>query len=116
MRRSWFSAMLRFVILIEDEGAVRQARSVIVFLAEDWSAAKERAIALGQTSERTYIGGTGQEVRWRLEEVETLDELGESITEGQEIYSEPVDLPEGRTIAFDACFEPAQSQPSQSGI
>lgn len=108
--------MLRYVILIEGQGAQRLARSLIVFQADGWATAKERAIAIGTARERTYVGGTGEEVRWRLEAVETLDELGASIADGREVYAEPVELSGGRTVAFDTRFRPTQSQPTQSGV
>jgi hypothetical protein len=112
----WFSAMLRFVILVADEGATDLSRSVVVFRAEDFSDAKQRALDLGRTMESTYQGGTGQEVRWRLEAVETLDLLGDAITDGREVYSEPMERPAGRTIPFDAEFDPSNTAPGQSGV
>lgn len=108
--------MLRFVVLIEGDGGTRLSRSVIVFRAQDWPEAKKRALALGQGMERSYTGGTGEEVRWRLETVETLDLLGDAITDGREIYTEPLPLPGGETIPFDAQFNPSSSEPGQSGV
>jgi len=112
----WFSAMLRFVILVENEGATDLSRSVLVFRAEDFAEAKQRALDLGRSMETTYRGGTGQEVRWRLETIETLDLLGDTITDGREIYSEPTKAPAGMAIPFDAKFDPANSTPGQSGV
>lgn len=108
--------MLRLVVLVEDEGAVRLARSVVVFRADDWQVAKQRAVEVGRSLERTYVGGAGKEVRWRLQEIETLDELGDSLEDGREVYSEPVELNGAAPPAFDAVFEPVQSQPGQSGV
>jgi hypothetical protein len=115
MSTVWFSAMLRFVVLVEKHGA-SLSRSLIVFQENDWSEAKTRAIDIGYGMERSYIAGTGNEVRWRLEAIETLDMLGGLITDGREVYSEPMGLPEGRTVAFDAEFDPAGSDPGQSGV
>jgi hypothetical protein len=115
MSTVWFSAMLRFVILVEHHDA-SLSRSLIVFQEEDWSEAKTRAVDIGHGMERTYTGGTGDEVRWRLEAIETLDMLGDLITDGQEVYSEQINLPEGRAVAFDAEFDPARSDPGQSGV
>jgi hypothetical protein len=108
--------MLRFVVLVEDEGGLRRSRSVIVFQAEDWPDAKARALELGQGMERKYTGGTGEEVRLRLEAVETLDLLGDGVTDGREIYSEPMPIPDGEAIAFDAVFSPSSKEPGQSGV
>ncbi len=112
----WFSAMLRFVVLVEGEGATRRARSVLVLRAPDWPEARQRAIELGRSMERSFVGGTGQQILWRLEAVETLDLLGDAITDGREIYSEPVDLLEGEVIPFDAEFRPDTSPPAQTGV
>ena len=116
MRPVWFSAMLRFVVLVDDEGPSTASRSVIVFQAEDWPQAKTRAVELGRYMERSYVGGTGHQVRWRLSELETLDMLGDAITDGREVYAEPFELPGGQTFLFDAEFEPADSEPGQSGV
>lgn len=112
----WFSAMLRFAVLVEGVGGSRRSRSVVVFRAEDWPEAKARALDLGRGMERTYTGGTGEEVRCRLEAVETLDLLGDAITDGREIYSEPMPILEGEAIAFDTAFSPSSSDPGQSGV
>ena len=112
----WFSAMLRFAILVEGEGAIEFARSLIVFRAEDFPDAKERAISLGRSMETTHTGGLGEEVKWRLQRVETLDLLGDQIMDGREVYAESLDLPDGPLIPFDAQFDPRASQPGQSGV
>lgn len=116
MRSKWFSAMLRFVVLIEGEGGTRLARSVIVFRSKDWPEAKMRARALGQGMEDTYTNGAGEEVRWRLESVETLDLLGRVIADGREVYSEPTPLPTGEVFEFDTEFDPSGTEPTQSGV
>jgi hypothetical protein len=66
--------------------------------------------------ERTYEGGSGREVRWRLESIETLDLLGDEIQDGREVYSEPLPLPAGEAIPFDMEFDPADTEPEHSGI
>jgi hypothetical protein len=112
----WFSAMLRFVILVEDEGATRRDRSVVVFRANDWSRARQRALEQGRVMERSFVGGTGHEVLWRLEAVETVDMLGTSIDDGRAVYSESVDLKAGEVIPFETEFRPQESQPGQTGV
>lgn len=116
MSEVWFSAMLRLVVLVEGEGATRRTRSVVVFRASDWPEAKQRALDLGRSMERSYVGGTGEAVRWRLETVETLDMLGDAITDGREVYSEPVELGSEDVIEFNQAFEPETSDPGQSGV
>ena len=66
--------------------------------------------------ERSYIGGAGEAVRWKLEMLETLDMLGDAITDGREIYCEPVDLDGTDAIPFDMTFHPENSEPDQSGV
>lgn len=108
--------MLRFVVLVEGEGATHLSRSVIVFRAPDWPEAKARALDLGRGMESTYLGGTGKAVRWRLESIETLDLIGDTITDGREIYSEPMPPPTDDPIPFDHLFAPETSEPGQSGV
>lgn len=116
MSAQWFSAMLRSVVLAENDGAIRLARSVVVFRAEDFEAARRRAVELGRASERSYLGGTGEQIRCRLLDIETLDLLGDTITDGREVYSEPADLPADMHIPFDAVLDPEASSPTHSGV
>ncbi|MGL5828744.1 MAG: DUF4288 domain-containing protein [Angustibacter sp.] len=116
MSAVWFSAMLRFVVLVEREGGTRRSRSVVVFRALDWPEAKQRALEHGRIMERSFAGGAGQQIRWRLEAIETLDLLGDTITDGREIYSEPITLPETEAIPFEVEFRPEASQPGQTGV
>jgi len=71
----WFSAMVRLVVFIGDE-IERYDRSLFIFEAEAPSGAHIRAIELGRAEEATYTNQYGDEVRWRLVRVETLDVLG----------------------------------------
>ncbi|HVF06820.1 MAG TPA: DUF4288 domain-containing protein [Frankiaceae bacterium] len=113
----WFSAMLRFAVLVEGVGMTSFARSLVVFQAPDWPEAKARALELGRRLETSYRNGAGAGVRWRLTEVETLDLLGDTITDGREVYSEPMAVPaDAAPTAFDTDFDPASSEPTQSGV
>ena len=113
---NWFTSRVRLAVLIEGEGAVRFADSVYVFTASDFDAALRRAVDLGRAAETTYTNADGEFVRWRLSEVLTLDQLGRGDLDGAEVYSEPVDLPQGLSIEFDHRFAPEHSQPGQTGI
>lgn len=108
--------MLRFVVLLEGEGAIHLARSLIVLRAADFPDARNRAVELGVAMQRTYLNGDRLEVRWRLERVETLDLLGDAITDGQEIHAQRVNLEDGEEWAFDAHLTPANHEPPHSGI
>ncbi|MEP6695313.1 MAG: DUF4288 domain-containing protein [Pseudonocardiales bacterium] len=116
MSAVWFSAMLRFMILVQGAGGDQMSRSVILFRAEDFPAAKARAVEIGLSMERTYTSNTDEEVRWRLVNIETLDMLDDEISDGREVYSEPVSLAPGTTIPFDMEFQPASRAPGQSGV
>lgn len=108
--------MLRFAILVEGEGVSRISRSVIILRATDWADARSKALEHGRKLEATYIGGTGAQVRWRLMAIETLDELGEKLSDGREIYSEPLEPTPDDDHPFDAHFTPETSEPGQSGV
>lgn len=108
--------MLRLVVLVEGEGATRRVRSLVLLRADAWSEARERALLRGHEMERSYVGGTGERVRWRLEGIETLDLLGEAIEDGREVYAEPVDLAAGESMDFDTVFHPDASEPGQAGV
>jgi hypothetical protein len=88
--------------------------SVLLLRAGDYEAAFQRALALGRAREESYLNGDGQRVVWRLVEVISLDQLGSQIEEGMEVYSEPVELPKGASIAFGAEFAPEASRPTQT--
>ena len=113
----WFSACLRLVVLIEHEGATHYADSVVLFHASTWDAAFARALELGRGLETSYRNSDGQEVRWRLASVLTLDHLGPELPDGAEVHWRTKDLAAAReAIAFDVALEPEKSRPGQSGV
>jgi hypothetical protein len=110
----WFSALLRFVVYVDDAPSSVD-RSVVVLLAEDFSCAFKEALLIGHTMEAEYTGALNNRVRRRLEEVETLDLLGDSITHGREVYSELVEVPPDRGDRTPR-GGPESSKPGQSGV
>ena len=110
----WFSAKLRFVCLIEGHGATRYMDSVFIFQATDFQPAFEKVLKLGRTREEQYSNEAKEIVAWRLAFVISLDRLGSELSDGAEIYSEPVPLQAGESIPFDAVFEPENSRPTQT--
>lgn len=110
----WYSTKLRWVVLVEPEGATRYSDSVLLLQAEDFEHARARALELGRKQEEEYTNPDGQRVRWRLKEIVSLDQLGDTIRDGMEVYSEPADLGREAELPFDAEFHPEQSQPTQT--
>ena len=111
---TWFSARVRLVCLIENEGATRYMDNVYVFLGRDFDGAMQRAIDLGRSEEEEYMNKYGERVRWRLKEVISLDMIRSESLDGAEVYSEPVDLEPGEIIPFDQTFNPEDLEPTQT--
>ena len=115
MSQVWFSAMLRFVIVASCT-AEQFARSVVVVRAEDFPGALHRAIAVGRTMEARYVGGEGHGFELRFKDVETLDLLGDTITDGREIYAEFERVPAELAEEAARPGSPEASSPGQSGV
>jgi hypothetical protein len=109
----WFSAMLRFVAVSPDR-VLHRSRSLVLLRAADWEPARAKALELGRGQERQYVNGAGDPVRWRLEAVETLDMLGANLPDGREVYSEPLDPPDGAEPPPE--LDPAATSPEQTGV
>lgn len=85
----FYSARLLFIILVAD-GLGRKRNhydeSVIVFRARDFEDAFKRALALGKKKESEYKNNKGQQVRWALVRILTLDWIGSKV-DGKEVAS-----------------------------
>ena len=110
----WFSASVRLAVLIKGLGLDTFTQSVVVFRAADRDAAFARALALGRALETTYANGDGEEVRWRLAEIVTLDQLKRDDLDGAEVYFTFEDEPTER-LPFETVFHPADSEPRETG-
>lgn len=110
----WFSTKVRLVCLIENIGATRYMDSVYLFRAEDFTKAFQRALQLGYSQEEQYANVDGKQVKWKLKEIISLDIIREDSLDGAEIYSEPVELAPGESIAFNDEFHPEKSEPTQT--
>jgi hypothetical protein len=113
---AWFSACVRLAVLVEGIGINSYWQSVFVFRSSTRDEAFVRALELGLSLETTYPNAEGHEVRWRLAEVQTLDELASDDIDGAEVYSEPFAPRPDEEIPFDADFRPEERQPLYSGI
>lgn len=113
-KTSYFSAKLRFAVLVEPEGASRLNDSVYVFKAIEFTDAFERALKIGRAAEQEYKNVDGGLVQWRLMEVISLDIISADDFDGVEVYSEPIQLAEKDRLPFDSEFAPERSQPTQT--
>ena len=108
----WFSARLRYAVLIEPKGLDGYMDSIFTFQSADFATAFQRALAIGHEHEEEYLNGEGKRVRWRLANIISLDILPEAL-DGAEVYSEPVSA-NGEKISFDHQFRPEESTPTQT--
>jgi hypothetical protein len=112
----WYSAKLRFVVLLETTGSEHVSESLYLLRSDSFEAAFLRALEIGRASETEYLGGTGELVRWRLKEVVTLDEIGAAEFDGAEVYSRFTSLDDGEHYDFEDVFHPELSKLGHSGI
>lgn len=108
----WFSACLRFVLYIAGV-PMRAEESVYVFTAPegDFDAAFRTALDLGRRAEEQYLNVDGEEVRWRLARVVTIDQIRRDL-DGAEVYSAPLELDE----ADRGTLDPESTVPGHSGV
>jgi hypothetical protein len=112
----YFSSRLLYVILVDDGRPRRRNHydeSTVVFRARDFQHAFQRALELGVAAEHQYKNEKGQNVRWALVEVATLDQIGPQL-DGQEISSRLHDRTARAAIAFGSRFRPQKSKSTQS--
>lgn len=120
---AWFSARLRFAVLVDPEGATTYSDSLCIFQIErseddvdTWGQAFQRALQLGYQREEEYLNPENHRVRWRLKEVSTLDLIQSESLDGAEVYAEFTPLGEDEELPFDTHFDPGKSAPTQTGI
>ena len=112
----YYSSRLLYVILVKDGRPRRRNHydeSTVVFRARDFDHAFERAIEIGLASEQRYKNVRGQEVRWALVEVSTLDCVGAAV-DGREVSSRLHDRLSKVAVPFGTHFTPRRSRPGQS--
>jgi hypothetical protein len=73
-------------------GPTRYEDSVVIFRAQDWDAAFRRALEIGRGMEVAYRNGDGVSVEKRLVEIRTLDELGDELSDGREVWCAPAEV------------------------
>jgi len=111
---TWYSAKLRFVVMVEPVGGNTLNDCIYLFKAVDFPAAFQRAIAIGESAQKEYRNEEGQCVLWRFKEVISLDIIRANNLDGAEIYSEPIHLKKEEIIPFETQFRPSTSKSLQT--
>jgi hypothetical protein len=88
--------------------------SIHVFQAENFDEAMQRALVLGRGHEEEYVNSSQEQVRWRLKEIVSLDILRQGLSDGIEIYSEPVEPEPTDRLDDEVTFNPEASTPIQT--
>jgi hypothetical protein len=109
----WFSATLRYAVIVEGQGRHMSCHSLVLLRAVDFEEAQSKAVSVGLSREQRYANPEGRRVSWRLEEILTLDLLREGIKDGTEVFCRLFEESDP-TIGPDTVFEPAISQPAQT--
>ncbi len=114
----WFSAKTRIAVTIEGEDCTLINDCLFVFLANDFDAAFDRALAIGRGQEHSYVGGENgdKQVRWQFVEVISLSllgvgELGDVVA----VHDEEVPLADARGLPFNTVFHPERSGHDKTG-
>ena len=110
---AYYSARLIFIVLIDSARARRRNlhdESVVVVRATDFRQAFRKALKVGRSMQTQYKNKWGQKVRWALEAVDTIVQIG-SITDGTEISSRLHDRVSSRPVRFGTRFSPEKSCP-----
>jgi len=80
----YYSARLHVVCVVDDSQGKSEDEYIcdypfVIFRASSFESAFERALALGMEREQVYKNEKGEDVRWALNAVETIWELGDEI-------------------------------------
>jgi hypothetical protein len=113
----WYSSLIAVACLIEGKGLSSVWRNVVVFQASDPNEARTRAVEIAARYRGEYANGQGELVRWAPKEIETLDYIGPSIVDAQEVWWEPCDLePQDAGVGFDTTFDLGASAFAETGL
>lgn len=113
---TWFSASLRRASIVGVDGIGSLWDSVFLVSASNRDEAWEEAIKIGLGLETSYDNAAGERVRFAFLGVLTIDELGDELRAGQEIYFSAQDLLQPIPVASDVAFFPHQIVPGNAGI
>jgi hypothetical protein len=113
---TWFSIAIRRASIVDTGGLHKLWDSVYIVEARDRSEAWRRGIEIGYQSEEAYANAEGRQLRFAFAGVLTIDELGEDLTSGQEVYFLPRDIEPPLPMAIDTRFSPETLIPGCSGV
>ena len=109
----YYCAQLLTVCLVAD-GKPRKLNtcdySFVLFKANDYEHAFERAVALGKQQETQYSNAKGQPVRWAFVRVEAIKHLGAEL-DGIEVGSLLDVWRTEEPLPFSKRFQPHRSKP-----
>jgi Domain of unknown function (DUF4288) len=111
---AWYSAKLRFVVMVEAIGGDLMSEDVYLMRAKDFANAFERALSIGRAAEREYRNSSGQRVSWQLKEILSLDVVSNQDLDGAEICAEGFHLDLAGRIPVGTTFKPEASKPRQT--
>jgi hypothetical protein len=113
MKKQWFSARLRFAIILEKKGLVRFSDSIFLFKSGNFEDAFKRILEIGHSKQKSYVNDDDLQVAWKLVEVISLDIVRFDSLEGAEVYSEPVSGTDP-LLRIEHEFHPELSEPTQT--
>ncbi|MBV9266671.1 MAG: DUF4288 domain-containing protein [Acidobacteriaceae bacterium] len=111
---TWFSSRIRYAVIAESHGLQSYMDSVRLFRSTDFDSAFSRVLEIGLSDQKEYLNADGERIAWRLVSIISLDLLSPQLVDGQEVYSEPVEVEDGTVISFDTVLNPALSSPTQT--
>jgi len=113
-RQQWYRARIRWAEMVEGHGIRHWEEGLYLYRSEDWDAAFETALELGEGGQNGGDEETRRRTRWvetRLAEIVALDCLGDDLAleEPMEIFY--IRLPATEKIPFSHKFEPTKKEP-----
>ena len=109
--REWYSAHLRWAVMVEGKQGLREWKNAVhFFLAEDDQSAFQQALEIGRQGEDVHDEGR-RVVETRLAEVVSLDFLGSNLTR----FNVSLGLSKARErLPFEHIFKPEEHVPESA--
>jgi len=112
----WYSATIRRASMIGDEGIDSFWDSVFLLSATDRDSAWNAALEIGLGLESKYQNAAQERVRFAFVGVLYLDEVGESIESGVEVFFNTIEFEQPISVSSDVVFHPSSVLPKSLGI